>query len=709
MNKLRKISDMENDLVLSRVGEARPPAVDRLDLQNSFSFLERRWKMVMVITLFGLAMGAVISLLQPKIYTADAIVSLQPGVLEPGQNALPNAPAPAPNSAFVDTQVEIITSRELALRVATSLGMIDPSSSDKTRETIDFLQGSVDATRSGESYALEINFEGKTAIEAATLVNEFARQFADWELSATKNRTAESIATIEPRLRDLRRQAAEDTAKLQQYRIANNLLSTTGESLTEQEISVYNQQVSQSRAQVAEAQARLNTALAQLRSGSTGDDVGEALDSPVIATLRAQEAQISSRVASLSARYGENYPALVQARNELRETRLGIDAEINRVVSNLRAERDVAQQRLGSLTGSLNSARSQLSLNNAAMVGLSELEREASVSQQMYETYLSSYQSLLASEGSERRNARILTLAEPPYLPTSPNIPMNMFLAGILGLGLGVVIAYIVESLARGISGSGDIEAINQPYLGSVPLLKSVSKTENDPITAIGHAPRSVYAEAFRSLRTSIDHSMPHKPQIIALTSALSGEGKTTTSIGLAQILAMAGENTLLIDLDETKSDLSRKLNLDKGHPGILEVLSGESSLEEACVSTNAGLSILPMNTSEVLSGDLEAEDQLEQLFANLRTRYDRIVFDLPPILAISASRRLAQYADATIVLARWQKTSTNELVAALKSLPLRKINFAGVALTQVDMRRRSKLNRSDTNFYFRDYGEYYS
>lgn len=709
MNDLRQISEFDRDGLLSRVGEARPPAVDRIDLQSSFSFLERRWKLVLALALLGLAVGAVVSYFQPKVFTANAVVSLQSGVLEPGQSAVPNAPAPAPSSAFVDTQVEIITSREMAQRVAAALGMIDSEQSAERRETIDYLQTNVAASRSGESYALEISFEGQTADEAATIVNQFARQFVDWELNATKNRTAESIAAIEPRLRALRQQAAEDTARLQEYRIANNLLSTTGESLTEQEISAYNQQVSKTRAEVAEAQARLNTALSQLRSGSTGDDVGEALGSPVIASLRAQEAQIAARVASLSARYGQNFPDLIQARQELREVRSGIDAEINRVVSNLRAERDVTQQRLSSLTGSLNNARSQLSLNNAAMVGLSELEREAAVSQQMYETYLNSYQSLLASEGSERRNARILTLAEPSYLPTTPNIPMNMLIAGILGLGLGVVTAYAAESMARGITGSADIETIGQPYLGSVPLLKSVSKTEDDPITAIGYAPRSAYAESFRSLRTSIDHSMSHKPKVIAITSALSGEGKTTTTIGLAQVMAMAGENTLLVDLDEMKRDLSRKLNLDNGHPGVLEVLGGQSSLEEACIGTNASLSILPMNASEALSEELEDEEQLEQLFAELRSRYDRVIIDLPPVLAISASRRLAQYADATIVLARWRKTSINVLVAALKSLPLRRINFAGVALTQVDMRRRSSMSPYDANLYFRKHREFYS
>src|SRR5690606_40052534 len=128
----------------------------------------------------------------------------------------------------------------------------------------------------------------------------------------------------------------------------------------------------------------------------TGDDVGEALGSSVVSSLRQQEATLAGEVASLSSRYGANHPELIRAREQLDDVRGQIQAEIERVISNLRAKRNVSQQRLASLSGSLAQARGQLSQNNAAMVGLDELQRNAEVSQGLYETYLNSYKQLVA-------------------------------------------------------------------------------------------------------------------------------------------------------------------------------------------------------------------------------------------------------------------------------------------------------------------------
>lgn len=710
MNNSRHIVSTSPGRALAEIGETPLAPVDRIDLSGSVSFFRRRLWLIVSIIALALVAGAAISAMQTRTYTATAVVSLRPPPEAQAGASGVVATAPPANNAYVDTQVEIIRSREMAEQVAAGLALLTGRTPREQRGIVDELQGNVSAERSGESYALTIRYNGGSGTEAAERANEYARQFAGWELRLIRQQNQQSSEAIQQRLNELREQAQQDTAALQHYRIANNLLSTSGSSLTEQEISSYNQEVTRARAEAAEDQARLNTALNQLRSGSSGDDVGEALGSSVIASLRAQEAEVGAEVASLSSRYGDNHPALIRARSELQEIHGQINAEIGRVVSNLRARQAVSQQRLASLTGSLSQAQATLSQNNAAMIGLDELERKAQVSQGLYESYLNTYQQLVASEGTEQSNARILSLAQAPLLPSSPNIPMNMLLALCIGLGAGLVTAFLAETFFKGITGAEEVESkLRERYLGSIPLLASVSQTQRREVTAIGKEPRSAFAEAFRALRTSVEQSTHGPAQVLAITSALPKEGKTVTAVCLAQTYAMSGARTVLVDCDEARHGVSRMLQVQKGHPGLLEVMKDESTLDDALVNSEAGLSVLPINKAQDPSEALVSGDELDSVIAELRQRFDRIILDLPPILPVAAARNVAAKADVTVVLVRWRQTAAAAAMSALHQMPADRINIAGVVLTQVDMRRRNLFGRQDPSFYYREYREYYA
>lgn len=715
MNGSRQISSASASdgraLVAQPPGQAIMVPPDRVDLRGSVSFFRRRLSLILAITALAIAIGAIITFMTPAVYKAEALVSLETPQAETARTTgAAVASGPAPSSAFVDTQVAILTSRELAARVGEALGLMKGKSAAEQRDVIDELQNGASAERSGESYALTLTYEAPNARDASLRANEFARQFTQWELLSSKERNQDSIKLIANRLNQLRAQAHADTEALQRYRIANNLLSTSGASLTEQEISAYNQEVTKARAMAAEDQARLDTALAQLRSGSSGEDVGEALGSSVVSSLRSRVSEVGGEVANLESRYGPSHPQLVRAKGELAELQRQIQAEIGRVVSNLEAKRDVSQQRLGSLSGSLAGARGQLSQNNAAMVGLDELQRTAEVSQGLYETYLNSYKQLVAEEGTERANARILSNADTPILPSSPNVPMNMLLSVVIGLGAGLAAAFVAESLFHGITSPDEIEnVLGVRYLCSIPLLASVSKTSRKEVMAIVEEPRSAFAESFRSLRTSIEQATQGPAQVIAITSALPKEGKTITSACLAQTLAAGGASTVLVDCDLRRRGVTRLLRLGQEHDGLVEVLEGNANLSETLIIGNGGLAILPIRPADSEPEALLVGNLFERLIDELRMRYEYIILDLPPVLPIAATRTLASRADATVMIVRWRKTPEAAVRAALQQLPPDRINLAGIALTQIDMRRRRQFGSNDPAFYYKQYQQYYS
>ncbi|MCJ2179807.1 GumC family protein [Novosphingobium album (ex Hu et al. 2023)] len=686
---------------------ARP---DRIDLSESIGFFRRRLKVIIGCVALCVLIGLAFSIFGQKTYRAETTVMLLPQsdtlVEGDGKQSQPTMM----NGQLVDTQIEIIESRDMATAVADSLGLTRGLSEQDKRASVDNLQNHVSATRAGVSYALTISVDASDAQDAAKLSNEFAKQFVNWEESNARKRHAMERADVKDRLAELRQQAQSDTQKLQQYRIANNLLTTTGASLTEQEISNYNFEVTKARAEAAEDQARLQTAINQLRSGSSGDDVGETLESSVIASLRTQEAQLAGEVANLSTKYGPNHPQLVRTRNELSEIRVQIQTQIGRIISNLQAKQAVSSQRLASLTSSLSSARAKLSVNNAAMVGLSELERAAEASQVIYETYLNRYKALVAAEGTEKPNARILTYAEVPLSPRTPNLKLNLALSLVIGLGVGIIGAYIAESMFHGVNGPEDVEKdLHENFLASIPLLQSVNPQRSHAVAAIRDDPRSVFAESFRVLYTAIDQSCNGASQVIAITSALPGEGKTVMSCCLAHVLATSGKRTVLVDCDMHRRGISRLLDVKPEQKGLIEILSGDAPLDVEQLMGGGQFCIIPLKADPEKPEELLTGDEFVQLLETLRQHFDHIILDLPPVLAIASTRVIASRADAVVMATQWRKTSAFAIRAARKRLPDEQVNVVGVALNQVDLRKKSFFDRKDASFYYGQYREYYS
>lgn len=694
---------------LANIGERSPVAPDRIDLSGSVGFFRRRMNIIIACAVLAMLAGLAISLLSPKVYRAEATVMLleQSAGMPTSDQPLP--PAATLSSQLVDTQVEIIRSRDMAQRVAAALNIDRGMDQRQRRELYDEMQEKVGARRTGTSYALAIAYDAAYPSDARQIANEYARQFASWQTRQEEDRNAQVRQQVEERLVKLRQQAQADTNALQQYRIANNLLSTSGASLTEQEISNYNLEVTRARAAAAEDSARLQTALAQLRSGSSGDDVGEALGSPVVSSLRTQEGELGGEVANLRARYGPNHPQLIRTREQLAEVREQIQAEIGRVISNLRAKKQVSEDRLSAIAASLAGARSKLAANNAAMVGLSELERAAEASQGIYDTYLGSYKQLLAAEGTAKPMARILSLANDPLKPISPNLKLNLALALVIGLGVGLLAAYVADALFHGLMSAHDVEHdLGEICLASIPLLASVHAGKPHAVAAIRDNPRSVFTESFRVLSTAIDQAALEHAQVIAITSALPGEGKTVMSCCLSHVLAADGERTMLIDCDLRRRGISRLLDVGPDQPGLIEVLNGTSTIDFDELMRDRVLCVLPLGPKTDASDTLLTGQPFIDLLDRLRQHFDRIILDLPPILPIAASRTIACRADAVVLAAQWCKTSSFAIRTARGRLHKDLVNVVGVALNQVDLRKRAYFNRDDLSFYYREYSEYF-
>ena len=222
------------------------------------------------------------------------------------------------------------------------------------------MQSRVNAARVGLTYVIGIAYTDAYPDRAAAIANAYADVYVGASLQNKSDATRQAGGYLNSRLDQLGRQAAAAAVAVQQYKVEHNLLGAANSTLTEQEISNLNGQIAAARAEAAADQARVNTARAQLSKGSTGEDVGAALTSPVVQSLRSQRAQVSGQLAELNSRYGPRYPDIVKAQQQLADIDAQIKAEIHRVISNLQATAQVSAGRLSSLEGPRNQRRGPL-------------------------------------------------------------------------------------------------------------------------------------------------------------------------------------------------------------------------------------------------------------------------------------------------------------------------------------------------------------
>lgn len=723
-----------------------------LDLRKYVAIFRRRLGLFVSVALLVFVGAVVVTIQTTPGYTATAKLMLdrEEQRVTDVEAVVSGVPA---DSAAVDTEVEILRSRRLADRVVTALDLAenpefnaalreprgleavlrgigrlfsgaapaarraqrDAAEAQKSRErVIDAVLKGVQVRRAGVTYVIELNFTSADPQTATLIANTYADRYLLEQLEGRYEATRQANLWLNDRLATLRAEVGQAEAAVEQYRTRNNLLSASGATLTEQEISTYNQQLAAVRATQAEEEARLSTARSQLAQGSSGDDVGEALGSTVVQSLRAQRVQLSARLAEAQQRYGPRHPELLQSQRQIADIDAQIQQEIQRIVSNLEARVAVARQRTTSMTGSLGQARGTLAANNAANVRLNELQRNAEAVRTLYESYLNRFQETSSQEGLARSDARVVSRAQIPDRPSSPDVPANLLIGLIAAVGLGLAAVVLSERLDSGLVTAADVESrLGVPHLGAVPALRSVADPgERDirPADYLLARPMSAFAEAVRGLRTSIVFArVGEASRVVAVTSALPGEGKTTTAVCLARSVAQAGGSVLLVDCDLRRHSLGDLLDLDPA-AGLLEVLNQTATLDEVLIQDQAsGAWILPLAHNDFTPRDVFGSEPMKRLIAALKDRFELILLDTAPVLAVSDTRVLVSQTDVVVVLARWRKTPEQAVEMALRLIEQAGGEVAGVALSQVNIKQQARYGHGDAGYYFGAYKAYYA
>lgn len=287
-------------------------------------------------------------------------------------------------------------------------------------------------------------------------------------------------------------------------------------------------------------------------------------------------------------------------------------------------------------------------------------------------------------------------LADTPSSPVTPNKILNIGLGLVVGLLIGVGVAVLREVLDNTVKGPSDFEEMGTPVLGLVPFDK---RTPRAPI-AFRHDPHSSRSEAYRQLRTNLQFvDVDNPPRIIAVTSAVPGEGKTTTAVNLAAALAEAGAKVCLVEADLRRPSMAKSLGL-VGDVGFTTVVIGKAPIETVLQNAGRNLAVLtsgpiPPNPSELL-----ISQHARQVIAELARNVDFTIIDTPPLLPVTDGAEVATMADATLLVHRASKTTRDQAARSIQALDKVGRRPVGVILNMI--------SRSSGKYSY-EYGYYYA
>ena len=708
-----------------------------MDLRETGRLLRRRMQIIGRLTVLCAVLGLLFSMIVAPRYKAEAIL-----LLDQRQAKLVDSTAVLPalqsSNSAVRTEIDILTSRTVIDRVIRRLNLLnDPSfgpqesllkkinplrlfikqepkeqESEKRRaitSAADAVLRSLSATNDGLSYSIRVSFESTDPQKAADIANAVADEYLIDQLEAKYEVIARANKWLSERLAELRKQVETTEKAVEDFRQKAKLIQIDGGStVAVKQMQEINTQMILARGATSQAKARLRNAQSMIGAAGGIEGATDVLSSPLIQRLREQEAEIRRKEAELATRYGERHPTMINARAERQDLHRKIQEEVQKIMRSLSAEVDIARAKENTLQADLNRLEIKAGGELKDAVQLRQLQRDADANRTLYENFLGRFKQTSEQQDMQIPDTRIIARAEPPVGPAFPKKWLFVVVGAMLGAVLGVLAAYIIEFLDRGFRTAPQFEDLTGiPVVGQVPSLKSIS--DRPPEDYVVDKPLSAYSEALRTVRTAIHFSnVDNPPKTVMVTSSGPGEGKTTFCLSLARSLAISGNKILLIDADLRRPRVARLLAIAANGRDLSAVLTGKHTIEDVLRHDTLvpNLDVIPAFGRAPNAQDLLGSKQMKKLVSEMAGKYDLVLIDTPPILAVTDAAMVAKVADTSLFIVKWASTSRETVVQALRQLKGLDCRIAGSVLNQVNL---SELASYGDGYYNHRYHEYYS
>jgi len=675
---------------------------------------KRKW-VVLATLVVVVTLATIVSLRTRPIYDAFAKIEInQPnsdallGFKDVGAGASPDYYSD--NQFELATQVNVLQSGTIALQVIKALNLDSsapgtagqpaiarPPDRSKEAGEIARFQASLRIVPLPDTRLVEIRYSSPDPQMAAIIVNTLVQTFIEENIKAKFDSTMQASEWLSNQLGDLQLKVETSQERILRYQKENGMLGVDEkQNIITAKLDELNREFTAVEADRIQKQSQYQQTMsgnAELLDNSEKDSL--------IGKLRSQEADLKMQYAQLNSQFGDSYPKVIELKDQLRQLQENIQAEVKKMGARAASQYEAALHHETLLRAAFEAQKEEANKLNEKAVDYNILKRDYETNRKLYEELLEKLKQAGVSAGLKSSNIRVVDAARVPDSPASPNIPRNIELSLLLGALGGIGFAFVLEALDTTVRTPEQVEIVSGlPSLGIIPLSMRLNGASRPFLAAslgsssmelITHKrPQSQIAESFRSLRTSIllSGSFDSRPKVVLITSALPREGKSSTCVNLAIVLAQKGSRVLLVDSDMRRPTLHKVL-------GVSRDIGLSSLLDETVLEENAilpapdfpNLFVLPSGQSPSNPAELLDSEVLRKLLKKWRSQYDFVIMDSPPTLSVTDAVVISPEVDAVVMVVRSGQTTKDAVRRTRDTLYQVNARIMGIVMNAVDLR----------------------
>jgi len=715
-----------------------------LDLRAYGRILRKRLPTILIVFFLVFTVGLIATLKEKPIYRAQLLLEIQ--------KENPDIPTikdlyelESVSDSYLKTQYSILASESVARQVIDQLHLdtlpefnrpkwwqfekrlslprkqtfaLDPVRPGQDPEVyqrvLERFQGRLTVDPVSRSRLVNVRFDSNDAQLSARIVNTLAEDYIDQNLDSRWKATQKATDWLSQQLVGVKAKLEKSEEQLQDYAQRNGLVFLETDKGTSENVA--NERLQQLQEELTKAQAERYEKEAVYRLVQAGDygSLPGVVENKLIQDLSERLAELKRQFADLSTKFNPEYPRVKEIQSQINEIEATLKEERQRVADKIANEYLAAVRRESLVKQALDEQQKQVNLIAEKAVQYNILKREVDTNRQLYEGLLQRLKEAGVSASLKASNIRIVDSAVPPAKPAKPKIPLNLAVATLLGLGLGISAAFLQERLDDTLKGADDVERLfGLPALALIPavhhlngngpsvrrpldhsnLLRSRQNgTASNPCACWhridqGGKRHAALVEAFRSLRASVLLSTAdHPPGSLLITSTQPGEGKTTVATNLAISLAQLGQRVLLVDADLRFPSLQRLFCI-RENLGLVSYLTGQEDWRTAvCPSGSPGLDLLPCGPVPPNPAELLSSKSMGAFLGSAKSEYAFVILDSSPLLTLADSRILASLVDGVLLVAKSGATPREQIRQSQSGIRSAGANLIGVVLNNVTL-----------------------
>ena len=690
------------------------PAKDESSMLRQYLRIATRWRYVILgTTVAFVLLGLIVTLLMTPKYTASATIEISRESSQVTNFQGVERETSVADQEFYQTQYGLLQSRSLSERVATQLRLIDdpkfyelfgissidpafqivngryPATGRITRQRIAgrILRDHLNVTPTRLSRLVDIRFTSPDAEFSAKVVNAWSDAFIQTNLERKVQATSYGRNLLQRQLAQQKERLDESQRQLVGYASRERIINLPAQSNADGSTS--------ERSIVADDLASLNTALSQAtaeriaaearyREGGRAGASSEALRNQAINTLRQRRAEFAAEYQKLLTQFEPEYPAAKALKSQIDQLDRSIASEERRVTGSIETDYRSAVERERALQARVEQLKGNYLDLRRRSIQYNIYQQEVDTNRALYEGLLQRFNEIGVAGGVGVNNVSIVDQADVPQKPSSPRLLINLAIALLAGLGIGAALAFALEQMDEAIADPAEVERrLGLPLLGSVPKVDGVTPKE-----ALLDR-KSDLVDAYLAIQTNLAFTTEHGvPRSLSVTSTRPAEGKSTTALALATMLARSGKRVILVDGDMRSPSVHHLGGVSHDH-GLSNFLTGQDDIAPLTFDmadlgfTAMSAGPIPPNAAELLTGS-----RLSLLIERLYEQFDHVVIDSPPVMGLADAPLIASRVEGVVYAVESHGIRSTLVKTALARLAAANARIFGGVLTKFEARK---------------------